>query len=223
MKRSMSKPNRQRGRPKDQTKLTALLNAARDLFLAKGLDVTLDEIAGLANVSKATIYSHVASKEDLIEAVIRRESDRTITDEEFRAAQNLPIKEALLAFGLRYVNFINGRELYGWDRLIASASAAHPELPRRFFDIGPGRGQELLTNIIAKACSRNELLAIEPAVAADNLAGLWLGFVNLEIKLGVREPLSKEEISLRVSHGVELFLKLYGNAGAMERFSAFKV
>ncbi|TGR72618.1 TetR/AcrR family transcriptional regulator [bacterium M00.F.Ca.ET.194.01.1.1] len=31
-----------------------------------------------ANVSKATIYSRVANKEELIEAVIQRESDLTI-------------------------------------------------------------------------------------------------------------------------------------------------
>jgi len=44
---------------------------------------TLEEIARHANVSKATIYSRVANKGELIEAVIQRESDVTITGGSF--------------------------------------------------------------------------------------------------------------------------------------------
>ena len=210
MKQPTENGKRRRGRPKDQAKVTALFNAARDLFLAKGLDVTLEEIARHANVSKATIYSRVANKEELIEAVIRRESDLTITGDEFHNSDNLAIREALVAFGTRYLYFINGRKLHGWDRLIASASAAHPDLPRKFFDAGPGRGQKMLTEIIARACSKDELSALDPEIAADDLTGLWLGFVNLEIKLGAREPLTSAEIDRKAARGVNLFLKNYG-------------
>lgn len=210
MKQPTENGKRRRGRPKDQAKVTALFNAARDLFLAKGLDVTLEEIARHANVSKATIYSRVANKEELIEAVIQRESDLTITGDEFQNSDNLAIREALVAFGTRYLYFINGRKLHGWDRLIASASAAHPDLPRKFFDAGPGRGQKMLTEIIARACSKDELSALDPEIAADDLTGLWLGFVNLEIKLGAREPLTSAEIDRKAARGVNLFLKIYG-------------
>ncbi|HAI29771.1 MULTISPECIES: TetR/AcrR family transcriptional regulator [unclassified Thalassospira] len=203
-------PKRQRGRPKDEAKAIALLDAARHLLLTKGLDVTLEEISICANVSRATIYSRFESKEDLIEAVIRRESDLTITDEEFQLSENLPVKEALIAFGTRYLNFINGRELHGWDRLISSASAAHPELPRKFFDAGPGRGQQMLVDIISKAASRNELCSLDAVTAADELTGLWMGLSNLEIKLGAREPFTQVEIEQKVARGVTLFLKIYG-------------
>lgn len=210
IKQSTEQGKRGRGRPKDQSKVTALLDAARDLFLTRGLDVTLEEIARHANVSKATIYSRVANKEELIEAVIRRESDLTITGDEFQNSDNLAIREALMAFGTRYLYFINGRELHGWDRLIAAAAAAHPDLPRKFFDTGPGRGQKMLTEIIAQACRNEELSALDPEIAADDLTGLWLGFVNLEIKLGAREPLTSAEINRKVARGVNMFLKIYG-------------
>ncbi|MGP4752654.1 TetR/AcrR family transcriptional regulator C-terminal domain-containing protein [Agrobacterium pusense] len=121
------------------------------------------------------------------------------------------------AFGTRYLNFINGRELHGWDRLIASASTAHPDLPRKFFDAGPGRGQKMLTEIIAKALSKGELCALDPGVAADDLTGLWLGFVNLEIKLGARQPLTDAEIQHKVARGVDLFLKIYGPSDTVSR------
>jgi TetR/AcrR family transcriptional repressor of mexJK operon len=205
-----SKPPRPRGRPKDQSKREALLDAARDLLLSRGFDVTTDEIVARAGVARATLYANFADKEDLIEAVLRRESDRTATDAEFEQSRSMPIRDALLAFGERYVSFINERDLAGWDRLIASAASRHPDLPKRFFAAGPSRGQRILTAIIADAIARGALIVTDAAQAADDLAGLWIGFSNLEVKLGARPPLACDEVQARVAHGVDLFMRLYG-------------
>jgi len=51
--------------------------------------LTLEEIARHANVSKAKTYSRVVNREELIEAVIQRESDLTITGRQFRASGSL--------------------------------------------------------------------------------------------------------------------------------------
>lgn len=205
----MTNSNRPRGRPKDGSKREALLKAARQLFLMRGVDVTTEEIALEAKVAKATLYANFSDKEELIEAVIRKESDRTVTNEEFEKSRAMPIETALTAFGIRYLNFINQRESLGWDRLIASAAVRNPELARRFFAAGPGRGQTILRNMIASAMDRGELDQADPETAADDLSGLWLGFVNLEVKLYSREPLTKPEIERRVARGIQLFLSLY--------------
>ncbi len=202
--------SRPRGRPKDAGKREALLDAARKLLLERGIDVTIDKIAAEAGVAKVTVYANFADKDALIEAVLRRESDRTVTDQEFEQSKAMKIEKALAAFGLRFVSFINERELSGWDRLIASAAARHPDLPSRFFAVGPGRGQKLLTAIIAQAVQDGMLSAEDPAQAADDLAGLWLGFSTLEIKLGARQPLTRKEILNRVEHGVRIFMQVYG-------------
>lgn len=85
-----------RGRPKDDAKKTALLDAARSLLLARGPDVTIDEIAASAGIAKATVYANFAGKNALIEAVIRRESDMTITDEQLARLANRLVKNARL-------------------------------------------------------------------------------------------------------------------------------
>ncbi|WP_334147130.1 TetR/AcrR family transcriptional regulator [Hyphomicrobium sp.] len=199
---------RPRGRPKDDAKRTAVLEAARTLFLSKGPDVTLDEVAATAGVAKVTLYANFTDKDGLIEEVIRRESNATILDDEFPAFKEAEISDALLDFGLRYVKFINSRDLLGWDRLIASLSG-RADVAKRFFDMGPGRAQRLLTELIAHAAKRGELNVADADRAADELTGLWLGFVNLEIKLGVRAPLTIEEIEQRVVRGVSIFLAIY--------------
>lgn len=204
---------RPRGRPKDDAKRTALLDAARLLFLARGIEVGMDEVAAKAGVAKATLYANFSDKSTLIEAVIRREADITITDDQFARATEVPIAEALAAFGTRYVNFINNRDLLGWDRLIASLEAQEDELPKRFFEAGPGRGQRILAALIEHAIARGQLRQASSAEAADALTGLWLGFVTLEIKLGVRPPLTEVEIRQRVARGVDIFLTVYGPPG----------
>ena len=49
-----------------------ILEAARQLFAAKGFgETSVDEIADLAGVAKGTIYTHFASKDELLVTIIR--------------------------------------------------------------------------------------------------------------------------------------------------------
>ncbi|MCW4628299.1 TetR/AcrR family transcriptional regulator [Marinomonas rhodophyticola] len=133
----MTLEKKQRGRPKDNAKKTAILDSARNLFLAKGPDVSLDEIAASSGVAKATLYAKFTDKKALIEAVIRRESDLTVTEEQFTNFSQIPISDALYAFGLQYLTFINNRDLLNWDRLISSLESQNSDLQKRIFDLGP--------------------------------------------------------------------------------------
>ncbi|RMC36632.1 TetR/AcrR family transcriptional regulator [Paracoccus alkanivorans] len=208
----MPKTKRSRGRPKDESKRTALLDAARTLLLATGPEVTTDNIASRAGVSKSTLYANFADKKTMIEAVIRREADLTITDEEFASfSQERLTPESLVSFGIRYVTFINQRELAGWDRLIASIATEHPEFHKKIFELGPGRAQQLLIQLLKQGMQQGFLAQVDADVAADVLTGLWLGFVNIEVKLGVRDPLSEHEVEKRVQRGVSIFLHVYGS------------
>lgn len=204
----MTLEKKQRGRPKDNAKKTAILDSARNLFLAKGPDVSLDEIAASSGVAKATLYAKFTDKKALIEAVIRRESDLTVTEDQFTNFSQIPISDALYTFGLQYLKFINNRDLLNWDRLISSLETQHSDLQKRIFDLGPGRGQNLLTKLIEQAVAKGQLPPCDSTQAADTLTGLWLGFVNLEIKLGVRPPLTDIEMEERVKRGIENLLKI---------------
>ena len=67
-----------------------ILNVAADLFMHYGYDKTaVSEIARGAGVSQGTIYLHFKSKEDLLEALILRES-RTYAERWINFVQNDP-------------------------------------------------------------------------------------------------------------------------------------
>jgi AcrR family transcriptional regulator len=54
----------------------ALLAAAERLLTARGLTITLDDVAAEAGLNVATAYRHFANKQELFEAVVREEIDR---------------------------------------------------------------------------------------------------------------------------------------------------
>ena len=59
------------GRPKDLAKRQSILDAAKTLFLTKGYaNTSMDAVAGLAGVSKLTVYSHFTDKETLFSSAI---------------------------------------------------------------------------------------------------------------------------------------------------------
>ena len=62
-----------RGRPRDPAKLEAILDAAYDLFLDRGIAATpMDLVAERAGVSKMTVYANFQDKPALLAAVFDR-------------------------------------------------------------------------------------------------------------------------------------------------------
>ena len=56
------------------------MEAGRDLLLSHGLRMTVDAVALRAKVAKTTFYTYFKDKEAFIEAVMLRESARTMSD-----------------------------------------------------------------------------------------------------------------------------------------------
>jgi AcrR family transcriptional regulator len=55
-----------------------LVAHARDLFLSRGTDASLEEVARRAGVGIGTLYRHFPARTDLIEAVYQNEAERLI-------------------------------------------------------------------------------------------------------------------------------------------------
>ena len=201
---------RQRGRPKDPAKCDAVLDAARALFLERGVGgVSLDTVIAAAGVSKATFYANFADRAALVEAVILRQSEQ-IVPETGAFAEGGDLAEDLTAFGIRLLELLTHADIMGFERLIATASRIHADAPRRFFDAGPGRSRSALAARLARAVAAGELNIDDPVLAADDLVGLWQGMMRIELAVGLCPTPSPEAIRQRVDRGVRLFLRLYG-------------
>lgn len=67
-----------------------LIDAAAEVFAARGIDATLDDIAQQAGVNVATAYRHFANKHELAREFLRQCIDRAVADAEEAAAQPDP-------------------------------------------------------------------------------------------------------------------------------------
>lgn len=209
MNTDMAATRRRRGRPKSKVTRDAVIAVARELFLEIGPDVPIEVIATQARISKPLLYRQFRDKDDLMEAVLQREADRAISQQQASKYAAMEFSDALLAFGMRYLSFVND-QLRGWGHLIVSMLPRHPDLARRFFEKGPARDHACLIALIATGVAKNILVVDNPAEAAGDLLGSWLGIPGLEINLRARDRMSQDEIATRVERGVARFMQFHG-------------
>ncbi len=213
----MSQPTAEaplRGRPRDPSKREALLAAARGLFLDKGFDaVSMDEVLLAAGVSRVTLYSNFPNKAALLEAVIRRESERIVSDGWLRESLSDELEEALTGFGESLLRFLLDPEMIALERLVFGAARSFPHLGTRIFAAGPGRAHTLLADLIRAAQAENALRSADADLAAADLMGLWQGSCRMEMIFNQRPSPGPAELRKRAAHGVSQFLRLYAPPG----------
>ena len=79
--------------------LVALLEAAREVFAASGVDAPVREIADRAGVGIGTVYRHFPRRADLVASVFRHEMDACADAMDMAATQHPPFEA--LAEGMR--------------------------------------------------------------------------------------------------------------------------
>lgn len=152
-----------------------IADAGLRLFSARGyLDVSVDDIAREAGVTKGAVYHHFGGKEDLLVAAVDRHFQRTFD----RAGAGKPLApgetvsgrlEALLWAGWQFWHSV---EFQGLFRLVlGEAGAAVPAVRERFLSEGPHRGWKVLGGLIAEGQRNGEFRSdLDPARAARLIA-----------------------------------------------------
>lgn len=109
----------------------ALLEAAKAVFVASGVDAPVREIAEKAGVGIGTIYRHFPQRSDLIVGVFRREVDACVDAAAALAAEHGPF-DALALWVRRFVEFLSAKR--GLAAALHSGDPAYCALPAYFQD-----------------------------------------------------------------------------------------
>lgn len=118
-----------------QEKLESILDTSKKLFARYGLQKTsVDEVARMARVAKATIYNYFGSKDQVYLEVLRQEMDEILektsylVDQEFSPGDKLTtFVKARFKYMRKAINILNlDRE--GIEKLIPSAEIIRNEL-----------------------------------------------------------------------------------------------
>lgn len=189
--------------------------AAVALFLRKGyVGTSMDEIAAEAGVSKQTVYTHFADKEQLFSELIRGNTD---VAEEF--VQNMlpalgetqALEEALTALARRYVAAVIQPPVLQLRRLIVGEGGRFPDLACDYYERVPEAVTAALADRMRRLADRGLLRIEDPMLAARHFAWLVLG-VPLDRSMFCRDTTyTTEEVETFADAGVRVFLAAYGN------------
>ena len=111
--------------------IDALLEAAKAVFLASGVDAPVREIAHRAGVGVGTVYRHFPQRADLVAAVFRHEVDACAAAAPTLAAKHPP-EEALRRWVERYADFVRTKR--GLAAALHSGDPAYGALHDYFAD-----------------------------------------------------------------------------------------
>jgi AcrR family transcriptional regulator len=150
-----------------QRNLDALLEAAKAVFGASGVDAPVREIAARAGVGVATVYRHFPLRSDLIAAVFRREVDACAAAGPALAREHDP-GEALARWLRRYAGFIATKR--GLAAALHSGDAAFDALPAYFRQHLEPTLQSLLDAAVAAGRIRDDVEPYELLRAIGNLS-----------------------------------------------------
>jgi AcrR family transcriptional regulator len=197
---------------KSELRRRAILDVARDIFLAQGFAATsMSEIATRLGGSKGTLYNYFRSKEELFEAIMIDTSQGPAN----AVFDHLPpidgdLRKGLENLGLGLLGFILSNASLAVNRIVVAESDRFPELGRIFYEAGPLRGQERLDAYFRKLVDTGQIRSCDPGVAGRRFKDLILSDLHSRRLWGVLTELTPEQLHAHVQESVDIFLAAFG-------------
>ena len=210
---SIEQKPRGRGRPRDPAKLEAILDAAYDLFVDRGIAATpLDLVAERAGVSKMTLYANFRDKPALVAGVFEH-MRKTTHLPDLTVVSNLNLSlERLAEFGKVVVSILTRPEVVRETRLMAECAADQPRLATVFYSAGRGEILKQVTVFLKGMTERGVLAIDDPELAAEQLIGAWLGMSEVRQSLGVAGPPASKAIAKRIRHAIDTLVRAWSTS-----------
>lgn len=195
----MSKTKQNLERSKSAEKSATILKGAMKEFLKHGYAGTsMDQIAKVAAVSKATVYSHFGDKESLFNAVIEdlvQEKFQTVMSLDRPESFGQDPKQVLSEMVTKMLeNTLSDRNFHNFIRIIIGESGRFPELAKAYVNNLAKPGIEALTNYLK---SHPELKLEDPEATVRIIVGSLVYFVMLQEMLHGKDimPLESDRLT----------------------------
>ncbi|NHQ73289.1 TetR/AcrR family transcriptional regulator [Roseovarius gahaiensis] len=191
-------------------KFDQVLEGAREVFMRDGFEgASVDEIARVAGVSKATLYSYFPDKRLLFSEVARLECNRQAEEALQEVGQDDPVEDVLHEAADRIVRFFLsdfGQQVF---RICVAESHRFPELGCRFYASGPAMVRERLSQVLTPYVNKGVLKIDDMDLAANQFGELCKSDLFVRCLCGVCTDVTEADIKRVTDGAVEMFLARY--------------
>jgi TetR/AcrR family transcriptional regulator, mexJK operon transcriptional repressor len=184
--------------------------AAERAFLASGFGaVSMDAIAREAGVSKATVYAHYHSKEELFGAVVADLSERRFHGFSAEALDAADIEASLLTIAARFLDLVLSPEAIALNRILIGEVSRFPVLGEVFWAAGPERTRVQVEAFLRRAAAVGTLSVPDPRLAAEQFVALARGEIHLRSLLRLEDPGDPTALAAAAENAVATFLRAF--------------
>lgn len=188
----------------DAARLLQLIEAAEDIFLAKGYHTaTMSDVAKAAGMSKKTVYQLIESKAELFAALLEYRQEKLIIPVK---QENWSLHEILEQNLLCLARFLLSPQQISIIRLIMAEYTHGKDFGRIFHQKRVMKAKLLLENCLAEIGPPVYRRVDDVKEMAAMLFGMALGELQLGVLIGFRAIPAKAALTRRIRLAVELFL-----------------
>lgn len=194
-------------------KAAQVMEAGSKLFTEHGFGaVSMDQVAKAAGVSKATVYAHFQSKEQLFVAIVRNAclSYAQNVMPEVRDAPDM--RTALTRIARSIAGFLMAPRTMAIYRVIVAEGPRFPDLARRYYETGPRTFKRLLTEYLTDAVAKGLLQIEDPQLASEQFCAMVRGPLYMQVLLDLKDDLEALSAETVIAGAVEVFMRAYGPA-----------
>jgi TetR/AcrR family transcriptional regulator, mexJK operon transcriptional repressor len=194
----------------------AIREAAAAVFLEKGYQGTsMDEIAAAAQVSKQTIYTHFANKEELFADLVLGNVERV---DEFVSTMVRTVEDAgdiesgIQQLARRYIRLVVRPDVLRLRRLVLGEVGRFPDLARTYYERVPGRVIAALTELFKELAEQGKLRVDDPDLTAQHFAWLTLGVpLDRGMFYPIEETIRDIDLDRMADAAAGVFIAAYGS------------
>jgi len=196
-------------------KFDQVVEGAREVFLRDGFEgASVDDIARVAGVSKATLYSYFPDKRLLFMEVATRQWQEQARTSIESIDSSRPPQEVLSRVADQFLGFIYsdmGQRIF---RICVAEADRFPQLGQEFYHSGPMIMRAALVDYLRQAAERGELRIEDFDLAADQFAELCKADLWPKLVFGIIQTVPKDEKARVIDGAVRTFLARYGAGDA---------
>lgn len=169
--------NPRRGRPVNEARREEIIDRATQLFGRLGLHATtMERIARELKISKLTLYSRFADKDELFYAVIQKKCQQYIPNQLFEGLEHLSAQESLYRFSHSLMRLLTSEDAMNMERMLMAVDGKERgKLTQLFYKAGPVRVKAMMASHLQKLHHQKQLYAPNPALSTDMLAAMIKG------------------------------------------------